>query len=508
MQYGLRDWAARQPERHALEFNDQATLTYGELEAMANKFAHLFRHCGLGRGDHAAMILPNGPHIMAATWGGYRAGIYLTPVASTFSEHEINYVVENSTSKVVITDAKFAATVGRLPETAKGVTGFFALGNMAGYDDLEQALASMPSTPISDESPGALMMYSSGTTGAPKGIWRPLVTAEQVGDGPPPFAKDLIEIFKYHPDTRYLSPAPLYHAAPLRWSLGILAAGGTAIIMKKFDAEQALDLLETEAITLSQWVPTMFKRMLDLPQARREAFNAPLHKSAFHAAAPCSVEIKRAMIEWWGPIINEYYAGTESVGLTKIETDEWLKRPGSVGRAYKGEIHVLSPEGEELPAGEVGAIYFGGISKFQYFQEIEKTEARTSPQGFQTLGEIGRVDEDGYLFLSDRVDDTIISGGVNIYPMEIEHALEEHEDIAECGVIGMSDPDYGERPVAFLVFEANVRDMEAAKLRVIEFCKTRLGRTKQPREFHVIDELPRSDAGKLLRRNLRQMLEE
>ena len=266
MEFGIRDWSKREPGRHALEFTDQPTVTFGELEVMENQFAHLFRRCGVVRGDHVATVLGNGPHILAAVLGAYRAGAFLTPVANTFSEPEIAYVVENCTAKVVISDAKYADRVASLSDAPTGATHLYALGEVAGFSDLPSALAALPRTPISDESPGALMMYSSGTTGAPKGICRPLPTAEQVGDGAPPYARDLIEIFHYEADTRYLSPAPLYHAAPLRWTLGVLTAGGTAVIMKKFDAEEALGLIQSENITVSQWVPTMFKRMLDLPQ--------------------------------------------------------------------------------------------------------------------------------------------------------------------------------------------------------------------------------------------------
>jgi acyl-CoA synthetase (AMP-forming)/AMP-acid ligase II len=354
------------------------------------------------------------------------------------------------------------------------------------------------------------MMYSSGTTGAPKGIWRPLPTAEQAGDGPPMFARDLIEIFGFETDTRYLSPAPLYHAAPLRFSLAITASGGTAVIMSRFDAGKALDLLQHRRITLSQWVPTMFRRMLDLPDERRAAFSAPAHRAAWHAAAPCPPDLKRAMIDWWGPIIHEYYSGSESVGLTALDTPEWLAHPGSVGRALKGRIRILGEDWQELPPGEIGRVYFSDSSMFEYFGDRAKTDARRSPQGWQTLGEIGRVDAEGYLYLSDRQDDMIISGGVNIYPQEIEQALEEMPEIAECAVVAMPDPDFGERPAAFLVPARGALSdgfsAEALVDAVRAFARRRLGRTKQPHQCFVIDALPRSEAGKLLRRALRDRL--
>lgn len=506
MQAGLREWAEREPERPVLEFESEPAIRYAGLEAMANRFAHLYRDAGLRRGDHVAAVFANGPHVIAAAWGAYRAGVYFTPVANTFSPTEIAYVVGNSQCRLLLADAVFAGSVGDLPRTFPGVHAFFSLGEIPGFIDLEAALAARPATPLPDETPGALMMYSSGTTGAPKGIWRPLPTPAQVGDGPPPFARDLIELFGLSSETRYLSPAPLYHAAPLRWTLAVTAAGGTALILRKFDAATALDLVETRGITTSQWVPTMFQRLLALPEERRARFRAPAHGAAFHAGAPCPPSLKRRMIDWWGPIIHEYYAGSEGVGLTWIKAEEWLGKPGSVGRAAKGELHILDARGRELGPGETGTIYFSGAPSFEYFGDPQKTAGRTSPQGFQTLGDIGHVDADGYLFVSDRLDDMIISGGVNIYPQELELGIAEMPEVAECGVVGVADAEFGERPVAFVVPAPGEAASPDLAQQVLAFCRERLGRTKQPREVHVVDELPRSASGKLLRRVLRERL--
>jgi acyl-CoA synthetase (AMP-forming)/AMP-acid ligase II len=309
----------------------------------------------------------------------------------------------------------------------------------------------MPETPRSDENPGALMMYSSGTTGAPKGIWRPLPTLDQLAGGPPTFARDLVELFGLASDTRYLSTAPLYHAAPLRFALAISAVGGLSVVMEKFDAARALDLIEEHRLNTSQWVPTMFHRLLALQEKRRLAYHAPSHTRAIHGAAPCTPAVKRAMIAWWGPIIEEYYSGSEGVGLTSIGSQEWLAKPGSVGRAKKGIVHILDDDDEDLPAGETGRIFFDGVPPFAYFGDAAKTASRTSRQSYQSFGDIGYVDQDGYLFVSDRLDDMIISGGVNVYPQEIEAALEEAEGVAECGVVGFPDEEFQERPVAFVV---------------------------------------------------------
>lgn len=507
MQFGLRDWATREPARPAVQFVDGTVTSYGEMEAMANRFVHLFRRHGLVRGDHVAVVLGNGPAILAAVWAAYRAGLYLTPISHAFSGREIAYVIVNCQARMVLADQRVGQALAGLA-AGLGPDGpvLYALGGaIPGFRALEPELAALPATPAGDESPGALMLYSSGTTGAPKGIWRPLPTAEAVGSGPPPFARDLLQLFDFDPDMRYLSPAPLYHAAPLRFSLATLAAGGCAVVMDKFDASLALDLLERERITHSQWVPTMLQRLLNLPAERRAGHRAPAHRVALHAAAPCPPVVKRAMIEWWGPILREYYAGSESVGLCEISSQEWLERPGSVGRARKGVLHILDETGRELATGETGTIFFSGIPAFTYFGEPEKTATRTSPQGYQTFGDVGYVDEQGYLFIADRLDDTIISGGVNVYPQEIENALIEAPGVAECGVVGLPDADFGERPVAFVVATAAAR-RDPVRLcdELAAFCRDRLGRIKQPREFRIVDELPRSAAGKLLRRELRK----
>jgi long-chain acyl-CoA synthetase len=506
MRNGLRDWASREPGRVALRFQSGEQLSYADLEALANRLASLFEASGLAHGDHVAVILGNDPHMLAGAWAAYRSGVYLTPIANTFSAAEIAYVVANSKAKLVIADAHYRETVSDLPTVSTESRRWLALGgDIPGWERLEGALEALPPTPREHEIPGALMLYSSGTTGAPKGIWRPLLTPEKIGDGPPPFARDLIEIFGIHSATRYLSPAPLYHAAPLRCTLAVSAAGGTSFIMRKFDAATALDLLRDEAITLSQWVPTMLQRMLALPEATRAAFLAPAHKIAIHAAAPCPPSVKRAMIAWWGPILREYYSGSESVGLATIDSHEWLAKPGSVGKVAKGVPHILDEAGRELPPGKVGAIYFSGVSKFAYFGEPEKTAARTSPDGYQTLGDVGYLDEDGYLFLADRLDDMIISGGVNLYPREIEIALEEAPGVAECAVIGVADEQFGERPIAFVVrAEGHAGDDSAFLAGLEAYCRARLGKTKQLKAFHLVASLPRTPTGKLLRRALRQ----
>lgn len=502
-QLNLRAWAQSDPSRLAVRCNATDT-SYAELEALANQAAHVLRARGIARGDHVAAVLGNDAMIFALVWAAYRVGAYITPIPSASSVEDAAYVVADSGAKLVVVNAALGPAMARLRHLVPGQIAWLSMhGALDGFDPLAPLLQQAPATPVVGESSGALMMYTSGTTGKPKGVWRPL--PEKLS-ATPAFAADLVTMFDVSAGSRYLSTAPLYHAAPLRFGLAFLAAGGSVIVMAKFDAAHALDLLEREGITHSQWVPTMFHRLLALPEERRSAFKAPAHRLALHSAAPCPPALKQAMIDWWGPILEEYYSGSEGVGLTAIASDEWLLRPGSVGRARKGVIHVLNDDDEELPPGNLGRIFFSGIAPFGYHRAGDKTAARTSRQGWQTFGDVGHVDAEGYLFLSDRLDDMIISGGVNIYPQELEAALAECKDLTEAAVIGAPDPDFGERPVAFVVPRVAPADSAAFVAQVAAWCRERLGKIKEPKEIHVVDALPYSAQGKLLRRELRKLL--
>ena len=480
----LRRHAAAAPQRCAVVCGNKS-LSYGELEALANRIAAVLRKRGLQRGDHIAMHLANRPETLAVAWAAWRTGLYLTPLPTTASSSELHYLCQDCDAKLVIVDD------GPLPKWLP-----------AGVTPLSLSPALLAGTsrlPAEDEPPGALMMYTSGTTGTPKGVFRPLLPANWRGT--PPFAADLITLFGIGgSDVRYLSTAPLYHAAPLRTALAVTAGGGTVFVMERFDAEAALQLLQDQAITHSQWVPAMFQRLLALPAQRRAAFKAPAHRSAIHGAAPCPAPLKRAMIEWWGPILLEYYSGSEGIGLTMIDSHEALQRPGSVGRARKGVLHIVDEAGTELPPGHNGLVCFSGVAPFVYYKAPEKTAQRTTLQGWQTFGDVGHVDADGYLYLTDRLDDMIVSGGVNVYPQEIEAVLREAPGVWDCAVVGQADERFGERPVAFVV-AARGTTLSLDALRC--FCEVRLGQIKQPVAFHVIDTLPRSPTGKLLRRQLR-----
>lgn len=506
MDLDLRSWARSDPDKPAIRI-DGASTSYGELEAMANRAAHVLRAVGVGHGSHVALMLGNDVEVFALVWGAYRLGAYVTPVPSKASAEDAAYIIGDSDARVLVASAALGANVAALPGLlADAPPTFLSVhGALPGYAEMEPLMRAASATPVAHERSGALMMYTSGTTGKPKGVLRPLPAATT---SCPAFAQDLIQLFRFSDASRYLSTAPLYHAAPLRFGLAFLAAGGTVHVMPKFDAAQALDILEREGITHSQWVPTMFRRLLALDPERRRAFHAPRHQLALHAAAPCPIPLKQAMIDWWGPILEEYYAGSESVGLTHITSREWLRRPGSVGQAKKGHLHVLGDNDEELAPGERGRVFFSGVPPFRYHHAPEKTAEKTSRQGWQTFGDVGYVDEDGYLFLTDRMDDMIISGGVNIYPQEVEAALLEMPEVAEAAVVGAPDNDFGERPVAFVVPREAPSEPGALVADIDAFAAARLGRIKRPKEIHLLDSLPTSSQGKLLRRELRRLLEE
>jgi fatty-acyl-CoA synthase len=499
----LRRHAAAAPDRVALVCGERR-VRYGELEAVANRFAAIVRARGVTRGDHLAMLVGNGLEALALAWAAWRTGTYLTPISTALAPPEVRYLVADSDAKAVIVDAALAPLATQVDWPA-GVQCWAVNGRIAGFDTIDAELARASTEPGRHEPPGALMMYTSGTTGAPKGVIRPLLPADWRGT--PPFAADLIALFGVGgADVRYLSTAPLYHAAPLRTALAVTAGGGTAFVMDRFDADAALGLLAREDITHSQWVPAMFQRLLTLPEPRRAAFRAPQHRTAIHGAAPCPPAVKRAMIDWWGPILLEYYSGTEGVGLTLITSKEALHKPGSVGRVRKGTLHVVDAAGHEVPTGATGLICFAGIAPFAYHKAPEKTASRTLPQGWQTFGDVGHVDADGYVYLTDRADDMIISGGVNVYPQEIEAVLREVPGVWDCAVAGIDDERFGERPVAFLVVRRG-DDPDAVRAAVEARIATQLGRVKRPDAIHFIDELPRSPTGKLLRRRLHELVE-
>ena len=478
------------------------TVTYGEMDATANRFANLLRKRGLGRGDHFGMLMENNALFLQLVWGSQRSGAMMVPVSTRLTAPEIAYILQDSDARLMVTSTKFADVIEELREHCPQCE-FLILGG-DGDEDLETAIAAQSGEPLADPLPGQYMLYSSGTTGRPKGVRprppetddiqevSPLVGLAVMGAGMPADGSMV-----------YLSPAPLYHAAPLGWCSTAHRLGGTIVVMERFDPELALATIEKYRVTDSQWVPTHFVRMLKLDPAQREKYDLSSHRRALHAAAPCPVPVKQAMIEWWGPIVNEYYAGSEGIGMTLVKAEDWLTHPGTVGRAIHGTLHVCGPDGEELPAGQDGLIYFENAILPTYHNDPDKTAEAMHPKGWMTLGDIGHVDEEGFLYLTDRQSHMIISGGVNIYPQEIENLLISHDKVMDAAVIGAPDPDFGEQVVA-VVQPVDMAEAGAAleeELRA--YLAPRLARIKLPKLFDFRPELPREANGKLYKRELR-----
>ena len=484
------------------------TVTHGELNDLSNQGAQLFRSLGLKPGDSIAFMLENHHLFFPIAFAAWRSGLRYTAISWRLQPAEVEYIVKDCGAKVFITSKFLEETAANLEEVLGGVKKFMLDGTSSGDNSYEESFASMPEEPVEDECQGGSMLYSSGTTGRPKGIYRELqlnplpYTQEEddlglgrVGEG----------IYGGDENTVYLSPAPLYHSAPLGFNTGFLSLGGTSIVMEKFDPEAALKAIQDYKVTHSQWVPTMFVRFLKTDESLRSAYDLSSHKVAIHAAAPCPIEIKENMINWWGPILFEYYAGTEFNGMTIVNSEEWMEHKGTVGRPVVGELHILDDEGNELPAGEAGGIYFGGetATSFEYHNDKEKTQSAISKQGYSTLGDIGYVDDEGYLYLTDRKAFMIISGGVNIYPKETEDALIMHPKVADVAVFGVPHPEMGEE-VKAVVQPANMSDIgEDLEAELIAFCKEKISHVKCPRSVDFEEELPRHPTGKLYKRLLK-----
>ncbi|WP_066556004.1 acyl-CoA synthetase [Croceicoccus bisphenolivorans] len=493
--------AAADPAKPAIVMASTGdVVTYRELEDRSNRTAHLLRALGLRRGDVIAILIDNRADFFDIIWGANRCGLYYVCISTQLLAAEIEFILQDCGAKVLFASPGLDTRIADVA-SANGVELFsVGTGDGAGRDFLAER-AAMPAVRIADESTGNDMLYSSGTTGRPKGIQPPLP------DGPLDEPNGLTNLgstaYGMGQDTVFLSPAPLYHAAPLRWCMAVQKLGGTVIIMDKFDPEGALAAIERYHVTHAQWVPTHFVRMLKLPEDARNRYDCSSLRNVFHAAAPCPIEVKRAMIDWWGPIVHEFYGGTEANGLTNIGPEQWLAKPGSVGLPMWGIPKICDEAGEEVPVGETGTIYFAEGQPFEYHNDPEKTAASRNAQGWTTIGDVGRLDEDGYLYLTDRKSYMIISGGVNIYPQEIENQLLLHPDVADAAVIGAPDPDLGERVVAVVqpVDPAKAGPELASAL--IDWLKGRVGRQKVPRQVDFDPALPRTPSGKLLKRLVR-----
>ncbi len=500
------------PGTHSQSFPDKPAIvmagsgeivSYRQLDERSNQGAHLLRSLGLSRGDHIAICMENNAHYHAIAWAAQRAGIYYTAVSSRLTAPELEYIVGDCDARVFISSREKSELARGLDGKCPKLIARFAVnGDVPGFESWERATSKQPKTPIADESEGAPMLYSSGTTGRPKGVKHPLPDGP-AGQATPALMALIMGLYKATPDSVYLSPAPLYHSAPLGFTMSMLRVGATVVVMEHFDAEQALALIERHRITHSQWVPTMFVRMCKLPEAVRAKYDVSSLQVAIHAAAPCPVEVKEKMIGWWGPVLFEYYAGTEGQGFVAINSEEWMQHKGSVGRALNAKLHILDDEFSELPTGEVGTIYFESAAKYTYHKDAEKTASARCPQGWTTLGDVGFVDADGWLFLTDRKAFMIISGGVNIYPQETENCLIGHPKVTDCAVVGVPNEEFGEE-VKAVVQPVSMADAGPELEReLIEWCKARISPIKCPRSVDFTEELPRHPTGKLYKRLLK-----
>ena len=506
----VRELAVAAPTREALRFPAlNEVITYAELNERAERIAHWLIGLGLQPGDGIALLFENHPALAVIAIGAERAGLYYTPISIQLKPREIAHVLKDCGARVLIVSQAMHELAAALVAdgAAQGLACFACGANepLPGFASLEAALAathagahSLPPLPR-----GRDFLYSSGTTGLPKGIRKPLVPFEE-RDTDDTETASWKKTFGFDADSVYLSTAPLYHAAPLRYLMRVLRMGGRAIVLQKFDAEAALDAIARYGVTHSQWVPTMFIRLLNLPEATRARYDVSSLRVAIHAAAPCPPHVKEQMIAWFGPVIYEYYAGSESVGLTALGSHEWLAHRGSVGRSKYGRIRIVDDEDNELPVGEIGRVFFEGGPSFEYHNDPAKTRSVYNRHGWATYGDIGHVDAEGYLYLSDRRVDLIISGGVNVYPQEIENVLAEHPAVADAAVIGVPHPEFGEAVKA--VVQPRERDAACPQLaeELIAFCRARLSHIKVPRSVDFEESLPRHDNGKLLRRILKE----
>lgn len=493
--------AASNPDRPAIIMaGSGAAMSYGEMEAFSNRVAHLLRGCGLTRGDTVAVLLPNCLSYLPIIWGAQRAGLVFVAMSTKLTADEAAYILKDSGAAALFTSPAFVdvarEAAAHLPESAR----FIVDAPAPGFTPLDAALAAQPEGRIADESPGRDMLYSSGTTGRPKGVRGPL--PEGPLDAPDALLGLVAHLYGFNPEMRYLSPAPLYHAAPLRYCMAAHRFGGTVVVMEKFDPEAYLAAVERYRITHSQLVPTMFVRMLKLPEAARRAHDLSSLKVAIHAAAPCPVDVKRAMIQWWGPVIHEYYSATEGAGFTALNSEEWLAHPGSVGKSILGEIRIVGEDGQLLPPGQTGQVWFHGGPGFSYHNDPEKTAGAMSEHG-ATFGDIGHVDEDGFLYLTDRAAFMIISGGVNIYPQEAENVLTMHPKVADVAVFGVPDAEMGEAVKAVVQPQDMADAGPELEAELLSFVRSRLSHVKCPKSIDFMAELPRHDTGKLYKRLLK-----
>ncbi|MBT4690616.1 MAG: AMP-binding protein [Rhodospirillaceae bacterium] len=499
-------YGAQHPDRPAFIMAESGeTVSYRDYEARCNKLAHLLRARGLARLDHYAIFMENHVRYLETCGAGERAGHYYTCINSYLTAEEVAYIVNNSESQVLITSEYRREVAMAALADCPNVRLCIVVDGPGDGDkvvNLDEATAEFPDTPIPDESLGTAMLYSSGTTGQPKGILRPL--PENLPDNPLPVFQFLMQLWQLREDIVLLLPAPLYHSAPHAAVNFTIRMGGTSIIMERFDPELYLSLVEKYQVTDSQMVPTMFSRMLKLPEEVRNAYDVSSLQVVVHGAAPCPVQVKQQMIDWWGPVIDEYYGATEAQGVTFCNSAEWLAHPGTVGQVKFGQMHIFDDDMQPCPTGPAGTVWFVNASEFEYFNDAERTKEAYSPdRTMSTVGDMGYVDDEGYLYLTDRATFMIVSGGVNIYPQECENLLITHPKVMDAAVFGVPNEDFGEEVKAVVQTMPNESPGDALVDELMAFCREHLATMKCPRSIDFMDELPRLPTGKLYKRVLR-----
>lgn len=484
------------------------SLSYRQLDERSMQLAQLMYHKGLRRGDHIALFMENNLRYFEVVWAALRSGLFFTPVNRFLTAEEAAYIINDCEAKLLITSAYLKETAQKLLKHLDNNASLRLMTeeSAAGFQSYEEAIACYEPSELQEQPLGTFMLYSSGSTGKPKGIVHRL-PKRTVDKYPEAGVATFRKLWGFNENTIYLSTAPNYHSAPLLATTQTHRLGGTVIMMPKFDAERALQLIETYGVTHSQWVPTMFNRLLKLPEETRSNYDISSMQCAIHGAAPCPKHIKQRMIDWWGPIIYEYYGASEGTGQTHITSEEWLRKPGSVGKAIVGELHICDDDGNELPAGETGTVYFEmPMVPFSYKNDDQNTKAAQHPrhETWSAVGDMGYVDDDGYLFLSDRSSFMIISGGVNIYPQEIEDLLVAHPDVADAAVFGVPNEEMGEEVKAVVQLEQPDNKSEQLAEQLIAYTRSHLAHYKCPKSIEFIQQLPRLETGKLYKKPLKE----
>jgi long-chain acyl-CoA synthetase len=499
--YHITEFAKAAPNRPAVMDGAGAALTYHDLELRSRKLARYLNAKGIVQGDHIAIMMANCADYLTVCWAAQRLGLIYTPINWHLAPNETAYIIENSDAKALIASDQVRPVLERIAEHLRHIVVALTTGpSFSIFENLSHALERAEDGADCGHHEGSIMFYSSGTTGQPKGVTR------KQGEIPwghfSPHDMYLKTAYGLGEHSVYLVPAPLYHPAALVWAMNVLRGGGTVVIMEKFDPLSALRLIEEYQVTHAQFVPTMFVRMLRLCVAERMKHRLSSLKCVLHAAAPCPPQIKAEMIRWFGPVVHEYYAGSERNGLVAVDSATWLMHPGTVGRAVAGQIHIVGEDGCELPPGQDGLIYFSGGGDFEYYKDPDKTASAFNELGWSTLGDVGHVDADGFLYLSDRRIDLIISGGVNIYPKEVEEILMQHPSVLDVAVIGLPNVEYGQEVKAVVELNTGVASNSELAADLIAFCRARIAAYKCPKSVDFAT-LPRLPNGKMLKRQIR-----